>query len=337
MQDLQSGQVLAEKNWETPIEPASLTKLMTAYLVFKALQEGSLKPDQTVTVSARSWGTDGPRMLLLKDSQVSIADLVKGLVVQQSNDAAVALAEAVAGSEEQFVEMMNAEAKRLGMAQTRFENSTGLHGEQHLSSAKDLLILAAALMRDFPPQYYQIYSVKSFTYNGITQPNRNLLLFRDPAVDGIAGGYGGSAGYHLIASSKRNGRRVVALVAGAASPEARATESSKLLNYALQEFDTVLLYRAGEKAAEIPVSGGASATVAAGFEQDLYLSIPRSRDGVKIEIESRRPLVAPLDKGQPLGTLRLKSGSRVLAERPLVVVAAMPQAGFWGRIKQLFS
>ena len=337
VQDLQSGQVLAEKNWETPIEPASLTKLMTAYLVFKALQEGSLKPEQTVTVSARSWGTDGPRMLLLKDSQVSIADLVKGLVVQQSNDAAVALAEAVAGSEEQFVEMMNAEAKRLGMAQTRFENSTGLHGEQHLSSAKDLLILAAALMRDFPPQYYQIYSVKSFTYNGITQPNRNLLLFRDPAVDGIAGGYGGSAGYHLIASSKRNGRRVVALVAGAASPEARATESSKLLNYALQEFDTVLLYRAGEKAAEIPVSGGAAPAVAAGFEQDLYLSIPRSRDGVKIEIESRRPLAAPLDKGQPLGTLRLKSGSRVLAERPLVVVAAMPQAGFWGRIKQLFS
>lgn len=337
VQDLQSGQVLAEKNWETPIEPASLTKLMTAYLVFKALQEGSLKPEQTVTVSARSWGTDGPRMLLLKDSQVSIADLVKGLVVQQSNDAAVALAEAVAGSEEQFVEMMNAEAKRLGMAQTRFENSTGLHGEQHLSSAKDLLILAAALMRDFPPQYYQIYSVKSFTYNGITQPNRNLLLFRDPAVDGIAGGYGGSAGYHLIASSKRNGRRVVALVAGAASPEARATESSKLLNYALQEFDTVLLYRAGEKAADIPVSGGAAPAVAAGFEQDLYLSIPRSRDGVKIEIESRRPLAAPLDKGQPLGTLRLKSGSRVLAERPLVVVAAMPQAGFWGRIKQLFS
>ncbi len=336
VQDLQSGQVLAEKNWETPIEPASLTKLMTAYLVFKALQEGSLKPEQTVTVSARSWGTDGPRMLL-KDSQVSIADLVKGLVVQQSNDAAVALAEAVAGSEEQFVEMMNAEAKRLGMAQTRFENSTGLHGEQHLSSAKDLLILAAALMRDFPPQYYQIYSVKSFTYNGITQPNRNLLLFRDPAVDGIAGGYGGSAGYHLIASSKRNGRRVVALVAGAASPEARATESSKLLNYALQEFDTVLLYRAGEKAADIPVSGGAAPAVSAGFEQDLYLSIPRSRDGVKIEIESRRPLAAPLDKGQPLGTLRLKSGSRVLAERPLVVVAAMPQAGFWGRIKQLFS
>ena len=334
--DAQSGQMLASHKLNEHLEPASLTKLMTAYLVFKALEEGKLKPDQTFTVSEQGWKVEGSRMFLDPKTPARVDDLLKGLIVQSGNDASITLAEAVAGSEAQFVQLMNAEAKRLGMKDTHFENSTGLPGAQHYTSVQDLITLSAAIIHDYP-QYYPLYSIQSYSYNNITQPNRNLLLFRDPAVDGIAGGYGGSAGYHLIASSKRNGRRVVALVAGAASPEARATESSKLLNYALQEFDTVLLYRAGEKAAEIPVSGGAAPAVAAGFEQDLYLSIPRSRDGVKIEIESRRPLAAPLDKGQPLGTLRLKSGSRVLAERPLVVVAAMPKAGFWGRIKQLFS
>ena len=339
VQDLQSGQVLAEKNWETPIEPASLTKLMTAYLVFKALQEGSLKPEQTVTVSARSWGTDGPRMLRLKDSQVSIADLVKGLVVQQSNDAAVALAEAVAGSEEQFVEMMNAEAKRLGMAQTRFENSTGLHGEQHLSSAKDLLILAAALMRDFPPQYYQIYSIKSFTYNGITQPNRNLLLFRDPAVDGIAGGYGGSAGYHLIASSKRNGRRVISVVVGTESMQARAAESSKLLNWALQSYDTPKLYEAETAILQVKVYKGADNAVNVGFIDATYITVPHGQAAqLQPVLETVQPVLAPISKGQVLGTVKfMDAQNRVVAQKDVVALNDVAEAGFFGRLFAVFD
>ena len=222
IEDAQSGQVLASKGLHDQVEPASLTKLMTAYLSFKALSEGRLKPDQMLTVSDKGWRSEGSRMFLDPKKPASVDDLLKGLIVQSGNDAAVTLAEAIGGSEEGFTQIMNAEAKRLGMTNTHFDNSTGLPGPQHLTSVADLAILANAIIRDYP-QYYPIYSLKSFAYNNINQPNRNLLLYRDPSVDGLKTGHTSSAGYNLVASSNRNGRRVISVVVGTESPEARAT------------------------------------------------------------------------------------------------------------------
>ncbi|MBP8045689.1 MAG: D-alanyl-D-alanine carboxypeptidase, partial [Neisseria sp.] len=218
IKDLQSGQVLAGKDLNAPVEPASLTKLMTAYLTFKALDNGTLKPDQMLTVSEKGWKAEGSRMFLEPRKPASVSDLIKGLIVQSGNDAAITLAEAIGGSEEGFADMMNAEAKRLGMSGTHFLNSTGLPGENHLTTVNDLVILAGAIINDFP-KYYPIYSIKSFKYNNIEQPNRNLLLYRDASVDGLKTGHTSSAGYNLVASSKRNGRRVVSVVVGTESAE----------------------------------------------------------------------------------------------------------------------
>ena len=226
VEDLQSKQILTGKDLDKPIEPASLTKLMTAYLAFKALESGQLKPEQTLTPSETAWRAEGSRMFLTLGKPVAVSDLLKGLIVQSGNDAAITLAEAMGnGSEATFAEQMNAEAKRLGMNNTRFLNATGLPAEGHLTTVRDLAILSSALIRDFP-QYYPIYAMKSFKFNNIEQPNRNLLLYRDPSVDGLKTGHTATAGYNLIASSNRNGRRVISVVIGTDSIEARAAESS---------------------------------------------------------------------------------------------------------------
>ncbi|RBH49142.1 D-alanyl-D-alanine carboxypeptidase, partial [Pseudomonas sp. MWU13-2860] len=231
--DFNSGQVLAERDPDSRVEPASLTKLMTAYLTFKALKEKRLTLEQTLTVSQKGWKTEGSRMFLDPKVPAKVDDLIKGMIVQSGNDACVTLAEAIAGSEEVFAQVMTQQAQKLGMKNTQFRNATGLPNPEHYTTVHDLGILAGALIRDFP-EFYPIYSIKSFTYNNIKQPNRNLLLYRDPNVDGMKTGYTDSAGYNMITTSHRDGRRVISVVVGTASPEARAVESSKLLNYGLQ-------------------------------------------------------------------------------------------------------
>ncbi len=332
LQDLQSGQVLAANNPNTRIEPASLTKLMTAYLTFEALKNEKLKLDQTLIVSEKGWKTEGSRMFLDPKVPAKVEDLIKGMIVQSGNDACVTLAEAIAGSEEGFAMMMNAKAKELGMKGSHFENSTGLPGENHYMTVQDLEILSSAIIKDFP-QFYPLYSVKSFTYNNITQPNRNLLLYRDKDVDGLKTGHTDSAGFNLIASSKRNGRRVLSVVVGTASPEARATESSKLLNWGLSTFETPKLYDANKAVSKVKVYKGSSSEVEIGFLETVYFSVPTgSSKDLKPVLETIQPAIAPIAKGKELGKMKIMLGDKVIAERSVVALTDVPEAGFFGRL-----
>ncbi|QEY24893.1 D-alanyl-D-alanine carboxypeptidase family protein [Neisseria animalis] len=331
VRDLQSGQTLASQNADTPIEPASLTKIMTAYLVFKALDEGRLQKEQMLNVSENAWKVAGSRMFLNPNTPVSADDLIKGMVVQSANDAAMTLAETLGqGSVDEFVKQMNAEAQRLGMGKTVFKNPTGLPEEGHLSTAADLITLAGALIRDYP-QYYPVYSLKSFAYNHIEQPNRNLLLYRDSSVDGMQIGFSETAGYHQLASSKRNGRRILSAVIGADSTEARAAQSSKLLNWALQAFDTPRLYRAGSAVSQVKVYKGSSKTVSIGFLSDAYMTLPRdSIQNMKPILETFQPVLAPIQKGQMLGTLKMVQDGKVIAEKEVVALDGVQEANwFW--------
>lgn len=332
VQDLYSKQTLAASNRDTQIEPASLTKMMTAYLAFKALENGTLKADQMLTVSDAGWKIEGSRMFLNPKVPVSVSDLIKGMVVQSGNDAATTLAEAMGGgSVENFVKLMNEEAKRLGMKNTRFNNPTGLPSDGHLSTVNDLAILAAALINDYP-KYYPVFSIKSFTYNNIEQPNRNLLLYRDSNVDGLKSGHTERAGYNLAASSKRNGRRIVSIVVGTESTEARASESSKLLNWALQAFDTPKLYNAGEVISQVKVYKGSSNAVQVGFIDTTYITIPHATgSSVKPILETVQPVLAPIEKGQVLGKLKLMKNGEVIAEKDVVALNPVPEANWFGR------
>ena len=329
--DAQSGQILTSKNPDARIEPASLTKLMTAYLTFDALKNGRLKLDQQLTASERAWKSEGSRMFLDPKVPVSVDNLIKGMIVQSGNDACVTLAEAIAGSEEGFAQMMNAQAKKLGMNNSHFANSTGLPDPQLYTTVRDLATLSNALIRDFP-QYYPTYSIKSFTYNNITQPNRNLLLYRDSSVDGLKTGHTYSAGFNLIASSKRDGRRVITVVVGTKSMEARATESSKLLNWGLSHFQTPKLYDAGKPLSKVKVYKGSENELDVGFLQAVYVTLPRGSDEVTPVLETIQPVVAPVKKGAELGTLKLMSGNKVLAERKVVALQDIEEAGFFGRM-----
>ena len=329
--DAQSGQILSSKNPDARIEPASLTKLMTAYLTFDALKNGRLKLDQQLTASERAWKSEGSRMFLDPKVPVSVDNLIKGMIVQSGNDACVTLAEAIAGSEEGFAQMMNAQAKKLGMNNSHFANSTGLPDPQLYTTVRYLATLSNALIRDFP-QYYPTYSIKSFTYNNITQPNRNLLLYRDSSVDGLKTGHTDSAGFNLIASSKRDGRRVITVVVGTKSMEARATESSKLLNWGLSHFQTPKLYDAGKPLSKVKVYKGSENELDVGFLQAVYVTLPRGSDEVTPVLETIQPVVAPVKKGAELGTLKLMSGNKVLAERKVVALQDIDEAGFFGRM-----
>lgn len=341
VQDLQSGQIIATQNPDSQVEPASLTKLMTAYLTFKALQSGQLKSEQQLTVSQYGWKAEGSRMFLDPKYPATVNELLQGLIVQSGNDAAITLAEAIGGSESGFTQLMNEEAVRLGMKDTHFENSTGLPGASHLTTVRDLAILSAAIIRDFP-DYYKIYSQKSFTYNKITQPNRNLLLYRDPNVDGMKTGYTSSAGYNLISSSHRNGRRVLSVVVGTASAEARAAESSKLLNYALQQFDTPKIYQAGQVVETVQVYKGTEKTVPIGFTQDTYVTVAHGRiKELQFLLETNQPVVAPIEQGQVLGKLTVKDGEHVVATYPVVALGNVDEGGwfrrFWDSIILFFK
>ena len=329
--DYDSGKVLAENKPDSKIEPASLTKLMTAYLAFSAIKEGQLRLDQRLPVSDKAWRAEGSRMFLDPKQPALVDDLLKGVIVQSGNDACIVLAEAIAGTEEGFVSMMNATAKKLGMKQTKFLNSTGLPHPQHLTTARDLSLLASALIRDFP-EFYKIYSLQEFKYNNITQPNRNRLLFIDPSVDGFKTGHTNSAGYCLIASAKREKRRLLSVVLGAKSDVARAMESQKLLNFGFQFYETVKLYPANQAVSKLRLYKGTLSEVKAGFMGDLHVTVPRGT-GKRIQAQmiSQQPLLAPIKRGQQLGTLRLTVDGQAAGEYPMLALETVPVAGILGR------
>jgi len=329
--DLHSKQTLASNNADTPIEPAALTQMMTAYLTFKALENGTLQANQMLTVSNVGWKVEGSRMFLDPKVPVSVSDLIKGTTIQSANDAAITLAEAIGnGSIDEFVKQMNEEAKRLGMKHTHFNNPTGISSNGHVSTVGDLAILAAALINDYP-KYYPLFANKSFKYNNIEQPNRNLLLYRDSSIDGLKTGYSEGVGYHLAASSKRNNRRIVSILAGAESTEARASESSKLLNWSLQAFDTPKLYNGGEVISQVKVYKGSTKAVDIGFLDDVYITIPHDTGkNVKPILETLQPVLAPIEKGQVLGKLKVMKDGKIIAEKDVVALTGVEE-GSWLR------
>jgi D-alanyl-D-alanine carboxypeptidase (penicillin-binding protein 5/6) len=330
--DLSSGQILSAEKADERVEPASLTKLMTAYVVFQALRDKKLGVEQNVSVSQRAWRAPGSRMFIQPRKPVNVDELIRGMVVQSGNDACIALAEAVAGTEEVFVQMMNREAGRLGMKNTKFTNTTGLPDPQHYTTAQDLYLLAAALIRDFPTEYAHYYSQKEFRYNNISQPNRNRLLWLDPSVDGVKTGHTEAAGYCLIASSNRTGRRLVSVLLGSTSESARAQESQKLLNWGFQFFDSVKLHPANQSVKGIEVWKGAGKEVKAGFKNDIVVTVPKGEaEKLKAELLTQQPLVAPVAQGQRVGTLRVTHDGKPVGEYPLVALEGVAVAGIFGR------
>jgi D-alanyl-D-alanine carboxypeptidase (penicillin-binding protein 5/6) len=330
--DLSSGQILVTQKADERVEPASLTKLMTAYVVFQSLRDKKLTLDQQINVSDRAWRAPGSRMFIQPRRPVSVEELIRGMIIQSGNDACIALAEASAGSEEVFTQLMNREAERLGMKNTRFRNATGLPDPQHYTTAQDLYLLAAALIRDFPKEYAQYYSQKEFRYNNITQPNRNRLLWLDPSVDGMKTGHTEAAGYCLIASSNRSGRRLISVLLGSTSESTRAQESQKLLNWGFQFFDSVKLHPANQSVKAIEVWKGAGNEVKAGFKNDIVITVPKGEaEKLKAELLTQQPLVAPIAQGQRVGTLRVSHDGKPIGEYPLVALEAVGVAGVFGR------
>lgn len=330
--DHATGQVLAGKDPDARIEPASLTKLMTAYLTFAALKAGTLSPDQQIPVSDRAWRMEGSRMFIEPNKPVTVGELIRGVIVQSGNDACVALAEAIAGSEDAFAVLMNREAQRLGMSNTHFTNASGLPDPQLYTTAADLARLATAIIRDFP-EYYSLYSLKEFTYNNIRQPNRNRLLYMDPTVDGMKTGHTSSAGYCLVSTAQRGPRRLISVVLGAASDTVRAQESLKLLNFGFQFFETVKLYAGGEALSQLRVWKGKLNELPVGFSADFVMSLPKeSADKIQVTLESRQPLVAPIQQGQPVGTLSVTVDGKPFGQYPVVALQDVEVAGFFGRL-----
>lgn len=328
VRDFNSGKVLLDFNASQRIDPASMTKLMTGYLAFAALDQGRLKLDQNVAISQKAYRAEGSRMFIEPSRPVNVDELLHGMIIQSGNDASIALAEAVAGSEETFADLMNKQAAALGMKNSRFMNSTGLPHPQHYSSAEDLSLLATAIIRDFP-KYYPYYSIKEYRYNGITQPNRNRLLWLDPFVDGMKTGHTEAAGYCLVTSAKRGSMRLISVLAGAPSDSARASESQKLLNYAFQFYETQKLYEKNQSIAEVQVWKGKTNTLKIGPAQAHFVTLPRGQyKNLKATLLTNQPLVAPLTGGQPVGKLRINLGEKILVEYPVVALENIPAANF---------
>lgn len=340
LMDVTSGQVLAAKDANQPVEPASLTKLMTAYLVFDALRAKRLTLEQTLPVSERAWKMPGSRMFIDPRMQVPVEDLIKGMIVQSGNDATIALAEGVGGTVERFVDMMNTQARALGMSGSRFRNPEGLTEPGHTTTAQDLAILAARLMQDFP-EYVPYYAIQRYRYPSTpaaNDSNRNLLLFRDPTVDGLKTGYTSAAGYCMVTTARREApgvgqRRLLSVVLGAASENARAAESQKLLNWGYTAFEAVRLAAPGQPLATPKVWKGKASEVGLGLAQGVVVTVPAG-EGARLQTEVLRPepLVAPLQRGQSLGTLkvRLANGTPVV-DMPLTVLETVEESGIFGR------
>ena len=330
--DLTSGQVLAAGKAEERFEPASLTKLMSAYVVFGAVRDKKLTLEQQVPISPRAWKAPGARMFIDPKKPVTVDELIRGMVVQSGNDATIALAEAVAGTEAAFVQVMNREAARLGMKSSSFTNASGLSDAKHYSTARDLYTLTHALIRDFPNEYAQYYSQKEYRYNNIVHLNRNRLLWLDRTVDGVKTGHTEAAGYCLIASSRRGGRRLLSVLLGSTSEAARAQDSQKLLNWGFQFYDSVKLFSNNEVVRTLDVWKGSSRTVKVGVRGDLFVTVPKGEGRkLKAELVSSQPLVAPIAQGQRVGSLRVSLEDKPLAEYPLVALEAVGPAGFFVR------
>jgi len=330
--DVNSKQFIAAFNLNERIEPASITKLMAAYLVFEALENNRLRLDQEVLVSENAWRTEGSRMFIDPNTQVSVDDLLQGMIVQSGNDATVALAEAISGSEDAFVALMNEEAARQGLTATHFQNASGLPHETHLTSVHDIVLMAAHLLERFP-QYLHYYSQREFTWNDIRQSNRNRLLWLDPSVDGLKTGHTKSAGYGLVSTALRDGRRVLSVVVGSSSESARTEDSLKLLNWSFQNFEDINLYEANESIVTARVWEGEADTVGLGINTPVWVTVPRGMgDDVKPVAHYTQPLIAPVKAGAEVGTVAFMLGEHKLAEVELQTLADVPQAGFFGRM-----
>ena len=337
--DVTAGQTLAAKDADSPVEPASLTKLMSAYLVFDALKAKKITLTQTLPVSQRAWKMPGSRMFIDPKMQVPVEDLIKGMIVQSGNDATMALAEGVAGSAERFVQLMNDQAKALGMKGTSYKNVEGLTEAGHTTTARDLALLSTRLLHDFP-EYVHYYTIKKYRYPGTpatNDTNRNTLLFRDPTVDGLKTGHTNAAGYCLVATAKRDfpnlpGRRLLSVVLGAASESARANESQKLLNWGYTAYEGVKLFDAGKPVATPKVWKGTTRELKLGHTEPIVVAVPAGTAAqVKTEIARPEPLIAPFLQGQAVATLKITQGGQPLAEVPLVALEPVEEAGFFGR------
>jgi len=329
--DFHSGKTLAEKDADMRVEPASITKLMSGYVLYRALASGSIALDDEVLVSEKAWRTYGSRMFIEVNHRVKLSDLLRGMVVQSGNDATVALAEHLAGSESGFVAMMNAEAQRLGMTGTQFANATGMPHADHYTTAHDIATLMRAVITEFP-EHYALYKEREFTYNGIKQYNRNKLLWRDPSVDGGKTGHTESAGYCLVASAERDGMRLISVVLGTDSEDARARHSQALLNYGYRFFETHRLYGAGEALTEARVWKGAEELVGLGLDDDLYVTIPRGQYGKLDAVMELTPNVeAPIARGTALGDVNVSLDGEVIHTQPLVALEDVEKGGFFRR------
>jgi D-alanyl-D-alanine carboxypeptidase (penicillin-binding protein 5/6) len=332
LQDFDSGKILAERNADKTLAPASLTKIMTAYVAFTELKAGRLTLEETVTVSEKAWRTQGSKMFIEVNKRVTIENLLQGMMIQSGNDASVAVAEHIAGSEQAFAEMMNEQARNLGMNSTHFMNATGLPvPEQHYTTARDLATLTRAVIRNFP-EYYKWYSVKQFTFNNITQKNRNTLLWRDESVDGVKTGYTAEAGYCLVVSAKRQKMRLVSVVLGTKSTSARANESQTLLNYGFRFFETHKLYDANTVLASARVWKGATETVKLGVKEDFFVTISRRHyTEMKATVDVGYKIIAPIEKGSQLGSVNVLLRNTIVSSKPLVALNEIETGSFFQR------
>jgi D-alanyl-D-alanine carboxypeptidase (penicillin-binding protein 5/6) len=332
IQDYGSGNILAEENSDVSVDPASITKLMTAYTVFNELQSGNISLDDIVTISEKAWRTPGSRMFVEVGKQVAVEDLLQGMIVQSGNDATVALAEYVAGSEDSFAALMNKHAEEIGLTGSHFMNSTGLPEENHYMTARDIAQLSTLLIRNYP-EYYKWYSQKEYTFNDITQHNRNRLLWRDESVDGLKTGHTESAGYCLVTSAEKEGMRLITVVLGTSSDNARTDASQALLNYGFRFFETHKLYDAGTQLTTSRIWKGSSETVALGIDKPLYVTIPRGQyNSLDASMNIDQRIMAPVNAGEPLGSVLVKLGEQVVADQPLVSLQSVGEGSFWQRI-----
>jgi len=331
--DFDSGKVLAEKNSNQRLEPASITKIMTAYAIMHEIKKGDIDLSDKTVISDKAWRMGGSRMFIEPGSSIDIETLFKGMIIQSGNDASVALAEYAAGSETQFVTLMNEHAQRLGMKDTNFVNSTGMPNENHLTTAHDISLMAMATIRDFP-EHYAVYAEKEFSHNDIKQYNRNKLLWSDSSVDGIKTGHTDNAGYCLVASAKRDNMRLVSVVMGTKSKEARSVVSRALLDYGFQYYETHRLYKAGDTLNSSRVWMGEKKQLTQGLAQDLYVTIPRRQyKKLKANLTLNSPLEAPIHKGQQIGKIIVTLNEKPYLEAPLVALQDVAQGGLWDRIK----
>lgn len=332
LQDFNTGKVLAESKSDIKLAPASLTKIMTVYVVFNEIKNGHLKLDDLVTISENAWKTSGSKMFVKVGDQVKVEDLLKGVIIQSGNDASVALAEHVAGNEATFAELMNQQAKRLGMVNSHFENSDGLPSDGHYTTARDLTILTTALIKDFP-NFYPWFSLKEFTYNKITQHNRNLLLGRDSSVDGVKTGHTDEAGYCLVASALRNGMRLISVVLGTESETARADTNETLLNYGFRFFESRRLYQGNTSISEPRIWKGETEILQLGLADDLYVTLPSRNDKeLKTSISIDKQILAPVNAGAKLGTVTVKLKDEVIATKDLIALKGVEKGGIFRRL-----